>query len=82
MKMTVFWDVAPCSLVEIYLRFRGAYCLNHQGNDGRGGTHHRNVGLVATSQKIVIFIFAALRTWNLMYLDELRASKGWCSFKT
>jgi hypothetical protein len=27
MKMTVFWDVAPCSLVEIYRRFRGAYCL-------------------------------------------------------
>jgi hypothetical protein len=24
MKMTVFWDVVPCSLVEIYRRFRGA----------------------------------------------------------
>jgi hypothetical protein len=23
MKMTVFWDVAPCSLVEVYRRFRG-----------------------------------------------------------
>jgi hypothetical protein len=23
LKMTVFWDVAPCSLVEIDLRFRG-----------------------------------------------------------
>jgi hypothetical protein len=22
-KMTVFWDVAPCNLVEVYLRFRG-----------------------------------------------------------
>jgi hypothetical protein len=32
MKMTVFWDVAPCSLVEIYRRFRGAYCLHHQGD--------------------------------------------------
>jgi hypothetical protein len=27
----VFWDVAPCSLVEVYRRFRGAYCLHHQG---------------------------------------------------
>jgi hypothetical protein len=26
-KMTVFWDVAPCSLVEVYRRFRGACCL-------------------------------------------------------
>jgi hypothetical protein len=31
MKMTVIWDVAPCSLVEIVLRFRGAYCIHHQG---------------------------------------------------
>lgn len=28
MVMTVFWDVAPCSLIEIDLRFRDAYCLN------------------------------------------------------
>jgi hypothetical protein len=26
----VFCDVAPCSLVEINRRFRGAYCLHHQ----------------------------------------------------
>jgi hypothetical protein len=28
MKMTVFWDVAPCTLVEIYWCFRGACCLH------------------------------------------------------
>jgi hypothetical protein len=33
MKVTVVWDVAPCSLVDIDLRFRGAYCLHHQGNE-------------------------------------------------
>jgi hypothetical protein len=26
-KMVVFWDVALCSLVEVYRRFRGACCL-------------------------------------------------------
>jgi hypothetical protein len=31
LEMTVFWDVTPCSLVEIYRRFRGTYCLHHQG---------------------------------------------------
>jgi hypothetical protein len=29
MKMTVFWDVAQCSLIDIDRRFRGAYCLTH-----------------------------------------------------
>jgi hypothetical protein len=33
MKFTVFWDVAPCSHVEVDRRFRGAYCLHHQGDD-------------------------------------------------
>jgi hypothetical protein len=32
MKMTVFWDTAPCSLVEVYRRFRGALYLHHQGS--------------------------------------------------
>jgi hypothetical protein len=27
MKMTFFWDIAPCSLVEIHRRFGGAYCI-------------------------------------------------------
>jgi hypothetical protein len=30
MEMTVLWDVAPCSLVEICRRFKSAYCLHHQ----------------------------------------------------
>jgi hypothetical protein len=25
MDMTVFWEVAPCRLVEVYRRFSGAY---------------------------------------------------------
>jgi hypothetical protein len=27
-QMTAFWDTAPCSLVEVDRRFRGAYCLH------------------------------------------------------
>jgi hypothetical protein len=29
-KMAVFWVVAPCSLVEVYQRFRGPFCLHYQ----------------------------------------------------
>jgi hypothetical protein len=31
---TDFWDTAPCSIVEVYRRFRFVYCLHHQMNDG------------------------------------------------
>jgi hypothetical protein len=33
MRMAVFWGVAPYSLVEVYRRFRGAYCFyrHHYG---------------------------------------------------
>jgi hypothetical protein len=30
LKMTAFWDIAPCSLAEVDRRFRGAYCLRYQ----------------------------------------------------
>lgn len=32
MKMITFWDTAPCSLLEVYRRFGGEYCLHHQGD--------------------------------------------------
>jgi hypothetical protein len=38
MKITVFWDVVLCSILETDRRFTDAYCLHHQGNDG--GSKH------------------------------------------
>jgi hypothetical protein len=29
MKIVVFWDAEPCSLVDIDQCFRGTYCLHH-----------------------------------------------------
>jgi hypothetical protein len=31
LKMRVFWDIAPRSLVGVDRHFRGAFCLHHQG---------------------------------------------------
>jgi hypothetical protein len=31
MKFSVFWDVLPCSQVDVGRRFRGAFYLYHQG---------------------------------------------------
>jgi hypothetical protein len=41
MKFRVFLDELPCSQVDDR-RFRGAYCLHHQGDDGPddGGSMH------------------------------------------
>jgi hypothetical protein len=38
-KKTVFWDVAPCTLVEADWRLTGVYCP-----DGEGSEHLWNVG--------------------------------------
>jgi hypothetical protein len=66
--MGVFWVVAPCSLVEVYRRFRCACCLHHHGDDG-GSKHFWNVGKLladyTTIKKRAIFILAAVKTWNL-----------------
>jgi hypothetical protein len=32
-KFSVFWDVLPFSQVDVDRRFRGAYCLHHQGDE-------------------------------------------------
>jgi hypothetical protein len=54
MKMIVFWDTAPCSLVEIDRRFRDAYCLHHRPDD-EGNKHLYEIH-GAISQMTVIFI--------------------------
>jgi hypothetical protein len=58
MKMRAFWDVAPCSLVEVDRRVRGAYCHYHQSGYG-GSAHHTmvcsNETTSATSQNALIF---------------------------
>jgi hypothetical protein len=49
-KMAVFWVVAPCSLAEVYRRFRGACCLHHKGDE-----------TASTSETPVYFYQTALR---------------------
>jgi hypothetical protein len=34
MKMTTFWDIVLCGLVEVDQRFRGEYSLHRHGDDG------------------------------------------------
>jgi hypothetical protein len=66
MKKAVFWVVTPCSLVEVYRRFRGACCLHHQGDD-RG----------ATNQKTAIFSEVARKTRINVVTAWRLASRSW-----
>jgi hypothetical protein len=49
MQITAFWDIAPCSLVEVHRRFRGAYGLYHQVSD-----HHPDDGVSISETPIFL----------------------------
>jgi hypothetical protein len=88
-KVSVPWNVAPCTLVEIYRLLRGAYCLHHHHH------HHRHYDGVSkklwsickvlcdytapTGQKTVIFIFVVVRIWSHIVP---RRPKRWLSSNT
>jgi hypothetical protein len=74
-----FCDIVPCSLVEVDRRFRGAYCLHHEGDESYEYSSfwwwRQYVPLkrrpnstrlyVAISHKAIVFIVDDVRTWNL-----------------
>jgi hypothetical protein len=35
LNIRAFWNIASCNLVKVDRRFRGAYCLHHQGETAR-----------------------------------------------
>jgi hypothetical protein len=75
LKMTAFWDIALCSLIEVDRSFRGVYCnevpwwwmqyapLKRQCTAAR--LHS------AISQKAIIFTLAAIRNWKLTHRQSL-----------
>jgi hypothetical protein len=65
LKMTAFWDRGPCSVVEVDRRFRDAYCLYHQGDEGDNMNKRRPTSTKlhgAIAQKAVTFILVTVRT--------------------
>jgi hypothetical protein len=74
MKMTVFWDVAPCSLVEIDRGFRSAYCLHHRPDSGGRSTSETSVNFYQMDDGGIDLIIEAVstsETWgNLYQMDD------------
>jgi hypothetical protein len=48
--MAVFWVVTPCSLVEVYQRFRNPCCLRHQGDEKAARTSETLVNFYQTTR--------------------------------
>jgi hypothetical protein len=59
MNIAIFWAVAPCYLVEVYRRFRGACCLHHPGD--RSGIIALMMEAANTSETSVNFYQTAWR---------------------
>jgi hypothetical protein len=60
MNMTAFSDMAPFSLVEVDLRFRGAYCLHHEGD----------VSELRTASVIALIKESVIISETSIYLNE------------
>jgi hypothetical protein len=65
--MTAFWDVAPCSLVEVDWRFGGAYCLHQQNEQHKKNLFGFFLELVSNQnqldQRAQKIHFPVLSTW-------------------
>jgi hypothetical protein len=86
--MTVFWIAAPCNLVEVCRRFRGAYCLHHNCHDDGGSKclwGASELSPIYTAQHVRL---AVVRIWNLthykavtkessVYAYALRLATAW-----
>jgi hypothetical protein len=70
-KITVFWVVAPCRLVRVYRRFRGLYCLHHQGDS----TFQRSV-LPQSSGKLVALMMEAVQTFQTL-VNLYQSTRGY-----
>jgi hypothetical protein len=83
MKFRVFWDIAPCSHVEVDRCFRGAYGLHRPWSPWwwqyaplkRRSTSTWLHG--ATSYKTLNFTLSAVRTWHLTNSVMLKICAAW-----
>jgi hypothetical protein len=50
MKMAVFWNFAPCRLLEVYRRFRSACCLHYHSDVVAASTSETSVKVYQTTR--------------------------------
>jgi hypothetical protein len=87
MKMAAFWDVAPCSLVEVDRRFRDAHCLHHQMSDSSPWWWRQYAPLkrrailrdytAQYSRRLSYFCCAILLSWVMRFLGVHEKLMHW-----
>jgi hypothetical protein len=63
--MAVFWVVVPCSLVEVYERFRGPCCLHHQGD-------HRYTAQQPRRQPSFYFCCSSVAIATVCHIEDVK----------
>jgi hypothetical protein len=71
--MTAFRDMAPYSPVEVYRRFRGAYCFHHQPDYG-DSAHLRNIGLLLLSVVVDVGLLDCNTPWTCSIVADTNVS--------
>jgi hypothetical protein len=78
-KATVFWDVIPCSLAEMYLRFRRTCCLRLLTME-EIGTFLQNVGTLLSdcmaSHPRKLLSSSSLSSWSVGSADPSQLPNG------
>jgi hypothetical protein len=64
MKFRVFWDVLPCSQIDVDQCFRGACCLHHQGDDSSPWWWRQHAPLKCRSTSIWLHSSTSQKTLN------------------
>jgi hypothetical protein len=82
MKIKGFWDIAPCSLVGVHPRFRGAYCLHHQGETSvySSGTTRRYIP--KGSHVHINGAFISVEVLKTLWDFVASAARKFCVFQT
>jgi hypothetical protein len=72
MNFRVFWDILPSSQVDVDRRFRGAYCLHHQGDEWMMGTVRTSETSVNVYLTTLQYIpeDSGLQQWDCIYNFE------------
>jgi hypothetical protein len=64
-NMAVLWFVTPCSLIDIYQRFRGPCCLHQQGDDqGVGSSFIALMMEAERTSETLVNIYHTTRRYN------------------